>query len=79
MRIRLLQPLGANPKGAEIEVNYTIGANLVYYGFATEIADNPVKPAVAGMDFPTADKMIHRGRPRKKQLEHQSSNMDNPR
>ena len=65
---------GGIATGEIVEVNYTLGKNLVFVGKAVEVPapDNKAK----ALDTPTVDKMVHgdqpkrkRGRPRKAAVE----------
>ena len=68
MRIKLLVTVGQHKAGEVIDVGYTAGANLCYFGHAEEVKDI----VVSAIEEPPKDKMIRkpetrrkRGRPRK--------------
>jgi len=55
---------GGIATGETVEVNYTLGANLVYVGKAVKVSapDDKAK----AIDTPTVDKMIHKDQPKRK-------------
>ena len=68
MRIRMKVPWGQYKVGDVVEFAYSIGANLCYAGVAMEVQD---EATVKSVQFPPADKMVHKDFPKKKANENQ--------
>ena len=67
MRIRLIAQFGAALPGSILEVNYTMGANLIFTGHAIEVIDEPApEPVAKAMDAAPKDKMIRKPKARRK-------------
>jgi len=66
MRIRLLAQFGAAMPGSILEVNYTMGANLIFTGHAEEVKDEPTPVVATAVDAAPKDKMIRKPRARRK-------------
>jgi len=65
MRIKLLAQFGAALPGSVLEVNYTMGSNLIFTGHAVEVPEEP-EPVDKAMDSAPNDKMIHKPKARRK-------------
>ena len=69
MRIKLQYPWMGHKKGDELDVDYSLGSNLIYVKTAIEIIDKAT-PVVTAMESPTVDKMVRRGKTQKPHIKH---------
>jgi len=67
MRIKLLAQFGAALPGSILEVNYMMGANLVFTGHAVELKEGAEpEPEAKAVDAAPKDKMIRKPKTRRK-------------
>ena len=66
MRIKLVAQFGAALPGSILEVNYTMGANLIFTGHAVAVKDVEPEPEVKAIDAAPKDKMIRKPKARRK-------------
>ena len=65
MRIKLLAQFGAALPGSILEVNYTMGANLIFTGHAVEVKEE-TEPETKAVEVAPKDKMVRKPKARRK-------------
>ena len=66
MRIKLVAQFGAALPGSILEVNYTMGMNLIFTGHAIEVKEVEPEPEAKAIDAAPKDKMIRKPKARRK-------------